>query len=156
MKNKELFEKTVSILVKAFQNDTLQYTNCKACAVGNIVAANNNVNLSYDKENRCIVSDNEEYNTGKWFNVFKWGMCGRDGLYLDLLKQKDIVQQIKSTGYSINEIADIELTFGVGCGNDGLNNFEGLMSVVDCLMAIHECDKSEADKAKSLFVKETV
>jgi len=156
MKNKELFEKTVNILVKAFQNDTLEYTECKACAVGNIVAANNNVNLYYDKENRCIVSDNEEYNTGIWFNPFKWGMCGRDNINYDLLKQKDIAQQIKSTGYSINEIADIELAFGIGCGHDGLNNFEGLMSVVDCLMDIHECSKSEAEKAKSLFVKETV
>ncbi len=37
MKNKEQFEKTVQVLVKAYFEGTLEHMDCRACAVGNIV-----------------------------------------------------------------------------------------------------------------------
>ncbi len=55
MKNKSLYDKTVSILVDAYMNDTLQHGNCFACAVGNIVAANCDVKtftFSWSKHRR--------------------------------------------------------------------------------------------------------
>lgn len=149
MKNKELFEKTVNILVKAYQDDTLEYTNCSACAVGNIVAANNGIQLK-KRQNREI-----EVIGGKsdlWKHCFQSFGDGVKGL--NEYRPLDSIQQIATTGYSIDEVAEIERAFHEGYA-ENLDNFEGLMTLVDCLMIIHKANEVEASQAKSLFVKET-
>lgn len=45
MTNKERFDETVDILVKAYLNDTLQHGHCAACAVGNIIAKKNDYKI---------------------------------------------------------------------------------------------------------------
>lgn len=151
MKNKELFDKTVGILVKAYQDDTLQYTDCSSCAVGNIVAGNNGITLT-NKDGYIVALNGKSYLWGDGFRAFGLGKSG-------ISKHVDdyVTEQIKSTGYDIYQIADIEEAFSDGtCGLDGHgdDNFNGLMSVVDALMIIHEADTSDADYAKSLFVKQ--
>ena len=149
MKNKELFERTVSILVKSYQDDTLEYTDCSACAVGNIVAANNGIQLK-KLPNGEINAIGGKSDLWKYcFQSFGDGVKGLSS-YMPL----DGKQQIATTGYSINEIAEIEKSFHTGYAMN-LDNFEGLMSLIDCLMVIHEANEVEVLQAKSLFIKET-
>lgn len=57
MKNKELFDKTIGILVNAYLNDTLENANCHACAVGNLVATNCGYEM-IQSENGCMWQKN--------------------------------------------------------------------------------------------------
>lgn len=147
MKNKELFDETVNILVNAYQKGTLEYTSCEACAVGNIVAARNNIALKHGV-------------SSIWSKSFHSFGEGIDGIRAIQEIPLESLQQIKSTGYTIEEIALIEKAFCYGsvdkafkCKDD--ENFSGLMFVVDQLMVIHEANDSQIEEAKSLFVKET-
>ncbi len=141
MKNPELFHKTVGILVKAYLNDTLQYSDCKACAVGNMVASNMGVKLQ--KVGIGISASNKRYE-GQWFTPFSQGCCGRTGISLNKIT-KTAKKQIKATGYTIFELADIEYAFGQG-GALEVSNYAGT------LMLIHEATHTEAQQAKELFV----
>lgn len=154
MKNPELFHKTIGILVNAYINDTLEYTDCRACAVGNLVAANNGLILK--KENGVIVPSSD-FNNGIWFYPISAG-SGHDYILKTYINTK-VLEQIKTTGYSLEEVADLEQAFFVGVGGNDYNStdkehFNGLMSVCDALMQIHEATTEEIKEAKSLFVKE--
>jgi hypothetical protein len=134
----ELFNETVTILVKAYMNDTLEHADCEACAVGNIIAA------------RC--PDIYEKDPGAWFDP----MHG----------QKQLAKlQIASTGYSYEDVMKIEHAFENcekpehmkdtiwGNWKDPEWMFNGLMAVVDVLCEIHGMNETEKTEAKSLFVK---
>lgn len=144
MKNPELFHKTISILVKAYQNETLRHGNCRACAVGNLVKAN----FPYCDMNTSF----------GWPSVFCTDGFGQ---YKNMNSYKGAAkEQIDSTGYSVKELALIESAFeGVEepCEaneyNSDQHQFDGLMSVVDALMIIHEANEEEVKEAKRLFVK---
>ena len=45
----ERFHETVGILVKAYLNDTLEHTNCHACAVGNMIASKMGISIIKNK-----------------------------------------------------------------------------------------------------------
>jgi len=148
MKNQELFDRTIGILVNAYLNDTLDYFNCKACAVGNLVAANSGFNLF--KQDREIVCDNPDY-YGDWADAIR---LGEGEIYGTDRWVKNTYSEIKSTGYFAEELAKIELAFSdAGTGNKQ-DAFVGLMSVCDTLMQIHEANETEIMDAKKLFVKE--
>lgn len=151
MKNQELFNKTISILVNAYQKDVLDYYDCKACAVGNIVAANKGYGLK--KVNGSIRCDNEDY-CGDWADAIELG-CGRPEN--NLLGLSNVTfEEIERTGYTIPELAKVEEAFAIGCDlGDGRNQnqFQGLMKVVDYLMTIHEANEAEIKEAKELFVQ---
>lgn len=141
MKNEPLWNKTVDILVKAYLGDTLRHSLCQACAVGNIIAANNEMQ-------KC----------GKWpCGDYAWsavtsGMISEDGGY------ERGLMHIKNTGYSVQNIVDIEYAFEHTTFSLSKDQFmfNGLMSVIDTLMQIHEANDTEADEAKGLFRKELV
>lgn len=157
MKNKELFEKTVNILVKAYQDDTLEYVDCNACAVGNIVAANCGIKL---KKNIFDGIDTIGGKSDYWAESFSFFGEGLKGLSPEKQRTVDSIIQAKSTGYSFEELALIEEAFSKGFIKRYLSKeektFLGLMSVVDCLMEIHEANEQETNLAKSMFIKETV
>lgn len=147
MKNKELFDKTVSILVNAYQNDTLNPGDYCGCAVGNLIAAS------------C------GYKTIRQIEDVKW--IDKDGnlvpgylWYSALITRgapitKNVRDQISLTGYSIREIIEIEKAFERVERFIGRDNrmFAGLMAVVDTLMLIHEATPQEAESAKLQFVR---
>lgn len=140
MNNKELFDKTVSILVKAYQIGTLEYMDCARCAVGNLVKAH------------C---GDDEW-SGGWSCVIELGQ----GVLTDNFKKYPaVIKKLQSTGYSVQHLAAIEKAFfeGTGSGFSLLSkddeNFNGLMAVVDTLMEIHEATPEQVTKAKQLFVK---
>lgn len=150
MKNEQLFNKTVSILVNAYHHGTLVYSSVCACAVGNLIAANCgfkiiNVDgkLEWDDANALWGSD---INYGE----------GTVSIQNDYWTPK-AMEQIKSTGYNIHEIAKIEQAFfkGQAYGSED-RNFPALMKVIDVLMEIHEANEVQVKEAKQLFIKETV
>lgn len=155
MKNKELFDRTIAILVKAYQQDTLMHTNCYACAVGNIVAGN--MNIGYEKCNNVqyrITWDTEgggymPQNT--WLKLFNSGPHNQP----TELQRKLATEQINSTGYTIEQLKKIEEVFENECqdDDDDFDGYKGLMAVVDILMKIHKAAAKEITEAKSLFIK---
>jgi len=138
MKNQELFDRTVGILVKAYFDNTLQH-DCRACAVGNLICSANSINPLSDWDYR-------------WNEVFVTTVLSGQGIHMQCYNG-EAKRQIDSTGYSVLELASIELAFETG-DKRRTNMFNGLMSVVDCLMQIHEATTEEITQAKSLFKKE--
>ena len=146
MKNKKLFEKTVNILVKAYKNGTLKHQLCQACAVGNIIAY---FNPEIKRIGDLPCSDYV------WFDVvMSFRQLKRD---YDSENYDRGLKHIRQTSYSIADISTIEQSFERADKGDSEESymFNGLMSVVDCLMIIHEANETETIYAKSLFVKET-
>ena len=150
------FDHTVNILVQAYLNDTLVHKFCTACAVGNLVGAAMSTSpaRSPDLKFDCWKYENGEI--ASWYNFVVAG-CYSD----------DAFRQIASTGYSLQNLKDIEYAFEsapgdpCACGGgltieritDPTWMFNGLMAVVDVLAQIHKIDLSTKDKAKALFIK---
>lgn len=148
MKNKELFNETVSTLVHAFMNNELEKGNCYACAVGNIC-----------KKAERITRVSRDV----WLNVFctsgNYQLVDSSGYRLST---KDLID---ATGYTWQELAKIEFAFETNTGISYLkyhkytkkevaeDQFNGLMAVVDVLIDIHEGTEEEKAVAKEMFVK---
>lgn len=156
------FNHTLSVLVKAYFDGTLEHCNCSACAVGNIVADAKRVKPVLSKnipENGdFIFSDGTK---PYWQNVFctvaftqkRWPFSYKD-------KAKE---QIDSTGYTWEELARIEAAFERASDRFNMAQqtdeykdslmFKGLMNVVEVLAEIHNIDLQQKEEAKALFVK---
>lgn len=141
MKKQELFNKTVSILVNAFQNETLTHGDFCSCAVGNLIAANMGIKII--ESGMSFSWDSFDYHASDWHSNVSCGCEYPDGNF-----------QISSTGYKKCEIIDIERAFEIGeTIRTDADGYLGLMSVIDTLMQIHECSIEEANEAKGMFVK---
>ena len=154
----EKFNHTVSILVKAYLNDTLEHCNCAACAVGNIIAdANGDVPLKIlERRKMGLVFDTfKSMKRPEWFKVFVTPFNGaRQDLNIDKYIG-EAKRQIDSTGYFLRDLAKIEHAFeSADYGNDDNEwMFNGLMAVVTVLAEIHGVDLESTENAKLLFVK---
>lgn len=157
MKNKELFDKTIGILVKAYQNDTLEHETCYACAVGNLVAAGLGcgfIDASFEKTPGTLKWDNgmPYPATRGWGTVFTTVQKSQKFIpseYRNLAKK-----QIMATGYSLGDVMKIEYDFETASPGNTPDErmFNGLMAVCDALMQIHEANETEISEAKALFV----
>lgn len=140
------FENTVSILVKAYLNDTLRHENCAACAVGNLIAHS----LGAEVGIVTWVLGEEEIEPA-WQNVF----CTNPMFPQRISPERYLAEakyQIDATGYSWQDLAKIEASFeSITKREDRM--FLGLMAVVDILAEIHQVDLSTAQAAKELFVR---
>lgn len=152
MQNETLYNRTVDILVQAYFNDTLVHGNYCGCAVGNLVAANMGIEITKDSLGRETFNGSLEEGE-EWYNAIT--------TYAVYASEKGI-QQIKSTGYSFDEITLIERTFeGHNCffGNEPRDEamFNGLMAVIDVLDQIHgNTDATVTTSTKDRFVKQLV
>lgn len=136
---KATFDNSVSVLVRAYLNGTLQHLNSCACAVGNLVAAAGG--YKYQK------LGNGSY---WWTDKFPdWRHPKERGQ--DAEKQFDLV------GYSYQQIRKIELAFE---GQNRIwyperdedeNTFRGLLAVVDVLAEIHGVDLTTKQSAVLQF-----
>lgn len=136
MNRPDLYNKTVDILYKAYFDDTLEHSNCAACAVGNIIAARNNYKVM--KGYTCWRGQNDLLVSTSWDNVFFTGY-GKQVMYRALYKD-DARREIDSTGYELDELAKIEFAFESCewlCSPDEYM-FNGLVAVLDALAQIHE------------------
>lgn len=157
MKNQELFNKTISILVKAFINGTLEHTNCYACAVQNLVAGNMGLKIIPKPINHEVADCGH-------ISVIIPNMRYADTLTINLDSDKGIIkpkiqEQLKATGYTREQLREIEFSFEYYSFDTEVQSnidewvFQGLMSVCDCLMKIHKASAFEIKQAKELFVK---
>jgi hypothetical protein len=148
MKNKELFDKTISILVRAYQGGTLKHSDTCGCAVGNLVANAMGYKITKSIEWMTV---NKKYAWPRWSDVF----C-TTGTNQDLEKSEyygDAKAEIDSTGYSLQNLAKIEFAFeSIEDSMNDKDGYKGLMSVVDVLMKIHDANEVEVKQAKELFV----
>lgn len=166
------FNHTVSVLVKAFFEDTLVHGNCYACAVGNIVADSIGTKcVKVKTEHHSISWENGEpypaftgnQLTAGWGSVFStsededqdsYEMVKHQSIDLEVLNQSPRANlHIKSTGYTWEELAKIEWAFENVKGKKTKKMFNGLMAVVDVLADIHGIDLKAKEEAKALFVK---
>lgn len=151
MKNKELFDKTIGILVKAYFDNTLMHGTCYACAVGNLVCAGMGYKLGGMKQRG-------QWNGGHagpyWNNVFVTNPSTMLQIFDIDANEGRAKRQIDSTGYSAKELASIEFAFETAPfgNNESDYMFNGLMAVCDALMQIHEANETEIAEAKALFV----
>lgn len=147
------FNHTVNVLVQAFLSDTLEQCNCYACAVGNLVAAANGYKLvskefTYGGLVKVRVAPEHmrgdfsaELRGGHWYKIISIYHKSRN-LEINRSGQREI----DSTGYSEEELTDIEQAFEQSSGE-----FEGLMAVVDVLADIHGVDLTVREESKALF-----
>lgn len=156
MNHKEKFNETVGILVRAYMNGALLHGHPCGCAVGNLIAAKIGARVNVVDED-----------VAEWIQFNEANMDGFDWykrLYPNRVRSgnPDLgAVQIAITGYSLKEIASIELAFEStvmrdnGCVSIELDadGHAGLMAVVDVLAEIHGIDLTEKESAKLLFVK---
>jgi hypothetical protein len=140
----EIYKRTVDILFDAYFNDTLQHSNCCACAVGNIVAARCGFKLqalpnSYG--DRVVTWGGAH--TPAWDDVFMTAY-GKQFTWFDNYTD-EAKTQIDSTGFIVAELAKIEYAFETA--NKGTSSedwmFNGLVAVLEVLKEIHEVTEDE-------------
>lgn len=147
MKRPELYHKTVDILVQAYFNDTLQHTNCFACAVGNICAANSDIKYKITDYGEMVwagYEDRDIYITPTYY-------CLSNSFDTFRLVPVDVEYIRKRTGYSWDELSEIEFAFE-NCDSKGDWMFDGLMAVIDALDRIHKNkDRKATTTSKQKF-----
>jgi hypothetical protein len=151
------FHYTVNVLVKAYLNDTLIHGHPCGCAVGNLIAQDLGLKVIVEGSDQAGWIGGRYQETGGGFD---WFTVVRPDRIVSKGSRKLGVQQIKATGYSVNEIRRIEHAFeSVQEENDLFNphldpdGHKGLMAVVDVLAEIHNIDLSTKEEAKKAFVK---
>lgn len=153
----------IDVLLDAINNRTLAKGDCTACAVGNLVANG----MGYSKEQYNLnVLEKLDYNYGykNWsclfctdFNV-QTIVSKRNRNYI-LKKYPEIKEQINSTGFTLDELAQIEKAFETNtkihfrdyekCTDSEIlkDQIKGLEAVVEVMLSF---DNSKAD-VKEVF-----
>lgn len=156
MKKQKLFEKTVGILVHAFRNDKLQHGNCRACAVGNIVAANMGIDNQDDRSWTAVGTKPP----GVLFGILPVGWAelfitvnGKQSRRDSTEASFEAIHQVAVTGYTVDELAKVEFAFETA--PKGMDDDEwmlnGLLAVYDVLCEIHEVDTNTVPTGKEVF-----
>ena len=125
---KEIYDKSVDVLLDAYNENKLFHVFCSACAVGNLVAAANNY----------IPAQSDEFSCGTrphWADVFSTG--GTLGQLFRPEQYKGIAKkQIDSTGISLNELMEIEESFescDYDTNNEKRGQYQGLVAVLNVM-----------------------
>lgn len=128
MKNQELYQRSVDILLDAYNAGELEHMSCRACAVGNLVNATGGF-----AEPENFVPCWAEVIT-----VYPGGLPLIDTRYYYGNAKKEIDQ----TGYSYKELSRIEVAFEMAADKDEQHNtqYYGLCAVLDTLREIHEAE----------------
>jgi hypothetical protein len=177
MKTSKRFDVAIASLMKGYINGTLAKGNCAACAVGNMVAGatGRTIKTSQDFEGEVdfdFVNVIGHINNPSWQLVFATSngdkrLRREKRQVIEMQYYKDSAQlEIDATGYSIQELADVEWAFEKATkimfhdyhrkrdkrkiDEDQLN---GLYAVVDVLCKIEGYDDTVAQETKDLFVK---
>lgn len=148
---KASFENSVSVLVRAYMNGTLEHANCYACAVGNLVVAAKRLTFIRDERDGLMTLESLNANNeagANWFDVALRDRKKKD--WMNTLSS-DCLSEIQSTGYTIPQILRIERAFESADFREGDWMFNGLMAVVDVLADIHGVDLSVKETAIGQF-----
>jgi len=137
------FDRAIKALVKGYMNDTLVTKICTACAVGNIIAECNNYIV--DKENTSWLTKEGLNKYAEWDAVF---VTVYDQFIDDYFYEGEAKRQIDSTGYTWQELAQVEFTFEKTQGD----MFTKLMAVVEVLCNIEGFNDEIIKETKELFI----
>lgn len=146
-----LYKKTVDILFDAYFNNTLLHSDCAACAVGNMIAANLNYKLVYvegepDTEDEGFIWEcNGKHIKTEWGDLFLTveGVQIIDARCFNLETKK----QVLATGYDWHDLAKIEYAFETAEAGESPEDymFNGLVAVLEVLKKIHEINDNEPE-----------
>lgn len=149
MNREQLYQKTVDVLLDAYNKEELEHGRCDYCAVANICKeASVKTGMSVDS----------------WSNLFTTSTLGQQYFYnKDGVQQQRGLKLIEATGYSVEELAKIEYAFETSIINTKKGylywrdvktkqgQFIGLCAVLDVLKEIHEVeDVSHVENMHSL------
>lgn len=152
MKNKELFDKSVAILVNSYHRGTLEHRNGCGCGVGNLIAGHLGINIEFEAfspEPVIIWRDPKGrfgFNIPHWLSVHSYGHM-KERERGDLNGYNLGLKQIAGTGYTPQETCALEGAFE-SCYPYDKDGYHGLMNMVDTLTKIHETPSYEGDKGK--------
>lgn len=139
---KATFENSVNVLLQAYLRDELEHLNCRACAVGNLIAHANGY----------------RYTSGLFGWIDKNGNKVEESWFDSIIgvQTKESWSQCKSTGYSIPQVRKIERAFEEADQGKSVDDwmFNGLMAVIDVLAEIHNIDLSVKEEYKNPFIKQ--
>lgn len=157
MKNEQLYNKTVDILVQAYFDNTLVHGNQCGCAVGNIVASNMGIKIFKGRRGQVFWSKEAKiWKDAAWYGYITHASPQEKEFEYSISKAKN---QIKKTGYSFSEIGQIEGAFeraDFGASEEDFM-FNGLMAVIDVLDEIHENkDTNVSQTTKNKFHRTTI
>jgi len=128
MKNKEQFDNSIKVLVKAYLEGTLTHGDPCACAVGNLIGGR------------------------AWYDIISYIKSGFDPL--EVHNYDMAIAEVNSTGYKLEKVVLIEKAFE--CANHDLDKdgYKGLCAVFDVLVKIHQGGNKEFEEAKLQLSKQ--
>lgn len=157
MNNEKLYQETVDIILDAYNNKQLVHGDQCGCFIGNIVKKRYDVKPY--KGNSI-----EHAWSPDWFEVLyikKNGNKHFDKHLDEHLSEKEGLKQIKATGYSIDEIIQLEWAFEKEeseeekLDNGDISQYQGMKAALKKLAEIHDRDAIESieklDKIKKLI-----
>lgn len=136
MKNKEQFDNSIKVLVKAYLEDTLIHTESCACAVGNLIADGMEYTIY---KNRYWKDKNNNIIYPSWFQGI-----GRPN--------EETLELFNCTNYTVENIVLIERAFEEKF--DDVDGYKGLCAVFDVLIKIHQGSDKELEEAKLQLSKQ--
>ncbi len=143
MRNKELYDSTVDIILDAYNNKKLMHGSACGCFIGNIVEKRCK-NLDY----KDIYLDGNQVYTAYWYDVISNHYAKTNVDLKELVKE-----QIDSTGYTVEEVIALEQAFESAIsiekrviGERGLDigQYEGMKAALKKLAEIHETPATES------------
>jgi len=164
----ERVQRAIDIFLDSLNDGTLVAGSCAACAVGNLVAANCGVKLYSRLDSDGDKTVTTEYNTvflpelGKparlrsWVNLFCTGDSQTRGNIQDFSSdlQEEMLAIVNRTGFTIDELAEIEYTFETVARHQGV--IHALEAVVKVMMNfddnVEDVKEVFTNKAEAIFI----
>jgi hypothetical protein len=159
----ERVQRAIDIFLDSLNDGTLIAGSCTACAVGNLVAAACGIKLSVrggfvTPDNYQVMTPHGSVFFTAWNNLFLTtglnGQTRNDLSDFPELDQKQFQALVDTTGFTIDELAEIEYTFETVARHQGV--IHALEAVVKVMMKFDEVDSSVikkvfTDKAEAIY-----
>ena len=146
---KEIYQKSVDILLDSYNAGTLFHSNCSACAVGNLIAANNNIELV--KSTSMWGGQTAKWSEGRpiWQLVFFTSLEGQE-VFMDCYKGSEKTE-IDSTGIPLTELMAIEKAFeSAEDEEENKGQYKGLCAVLDVMKDMVSEEVAHLDNVERL------
>ncbi len=109
----ERIQKAIDIFLDALNKGTLAKGTCRACAVGNLVAAGMGINIipTYLSNGELEFEIDSPINNGDWGMLFSTVYDGKQHIRIDNLNISFVQTCIRATDFTWQELAKIENAF---------------------------------------------
>ena len=156
----ERVQKAIDIFLDSLNDGTLIAGNCAACTVGNLVAANCGVKLRLTIDSCGDKTVSIEHDTaflpeiGKpaklrsWVNLFCTGEFGQTRASIKAFTpkmQEEMLAIVNRTGFTINELAEIEYTF------ETVAKHQGVISALEAVVQVMLNFDDNVEDVKEVF-----